>query len=47
MDAQILRCAQDDMLDTARDGSLEIFSPNVYKGSLLLDRSPFLSKSRS
>jgi len=28
--AQILRCAQDDMQDTARGRSLEIFSPNIY-----------------
>ena len=28
--AQILRCAQDDMQDTARGRSREIFSPNVY-----------------
>jgi len=28
--AQILRCAQDDMQDTAGGRSREIFSPNVY-----------------
>ncbi len=28
--SQILRCAQDDMQDTARGRSREIFSPNVY-----------------
>jgi len=38
MDAEMLRCAQDDSQDPAHVLSRDVFSPDVYERTILLDR---------